>query len=107
MHPYVWMAIGVVLSAFAQLGLRRIASFETWTTPWFIGISASIGFYGVAFIVYSYILRHWKITVAGPLMTVGVVGVVVIGGLLMGETLSLKQWAGVVAGVVAVWLLLG
>jgi drug/metabolite transporter (DMT)-like permease len=107
MHSYGLIVLGIFLSALAQLGLKRIAAYETWTFPWLVGIGFSIGVYGLAFLIYSYILRHFKVTVAGPLMTVGVVGVVVIGGLLLGETLSVKQWVGVATAAFAVYLLIG
>ncbi len=102
-----WIIAGIMLAALAQLGLRHIAPFVPWSREWLLGMAVSIGFYGLAFLAYSYILRHHKITVAGPLMTVGVVALVVTGGLLMGETLSVKQWAGLLLAALSVWLLLG
>lgn len=40
-------------------------------------------------------------------MTVGVVCVVVAGGLWMGETLSIRQWVGLILALAAVGLLVG
>jgi drug/metabolite transporter (DMT)-like permease len=101
-----WIIAGILLAAMAQLGLRHIAQFAPLSREWLIGIVFSLGFYGLAFLAYSFILRHHKITVAGPLMTIGVVALVVTGGLLMGETISSKQFAGLLLVSVAVWLLL-
>jgi drug/metabolite transporter (DMT)-like permease len=107
MPTYLLMFLGILLSAFAQLGLKRMARFEMWTYSWVMGIGICVGLYGLAFLLYSYILRHYRVTVAGPIMMIGVVGVVALGGILMGETLQLRQWLGLLLALIAVWLLLG
>ncbi len=99
------MIVGVLLSASAQLGLRRSSELRPGSAAWTVGMGGSVALYGLAFLIYSIILRHEKVTVAGPVMTVGVVGCVVLGGLLLGETLTLRQWGGVVLATAAIFLL--
>ncbi len=105
--PWFWMIAGILLSACAQLMLKLISSVPLWSGRWLAGISVSIGLYTMSFVAYSIVLRYYKISVAGPLMTVGVVSVVVLGGLLLGEALTMRQCMGMGLTLVAVWLLLG
>jgi multidrug transporter EmrE-like cation transporter len=104
---WMWVVTGIVFSAFAQLGLRRISAFVPFSIQWLIGIAGSLALYGVSFVAYSFVLRHYKISVMGPLMTVGVVCLVVVGGMLLGETIALRQWIGVAVALLAIWFLLG
>ena len=105
--PWIWMIAGILLSASAQLSLKLISVLPLWSGRWVAGIVFSIGLYSMSFVAYSIVLRYYKISVAGPLMTVGVVSVVVLGGLLLGEALTVRQWMGMGLTLVAVWLLLG
>lgn len=105
--PWIWMIAGILLSACAQLTLKLISVLPLWSGRWLAGIAVSICLYSMSFVAYSIVLRYYKISVAGPLMTVGVVSVVVLGGLLLGEALTMRQWMGMALTFVAVWLLLG
>jgi multidrug transporter EmrE-like cation transporter len=105
MNP-LWFLAGIGFSAIAQLGLKLLSNYSAWSVKWMLGMTGCVASYGMAFLLYSYILRHAKITVAGPLMTVGVVCVVVIGGLIMGESVSFRQCVGIGMALISVWFLM-
>lgn len=104
--PLFLIPIGILLSASAQLGLKMISVYGLYTRNWFIGIMLSVGLYGAAFVVYSFILRKYKVSIVAPLMSTCVIAVVVLGGVLLGETLTPKQIAGVCLAIIATILLI-
>lgn len=106
MYPTL-LIIGILFSAFAQLGLKRVAVYSPFSLAWMFGIATSLILYGLAFVAYTLVLRNYKISVIAPLMTIGVVCIVVLGGMLMGEAVTIKQWVGVFLALTAVLLLMG
>jgi multidrug transporter EmrE-like cation transporter len=106
MNKYLLIFGGIILSAFAQIFLKISAMNEIKDFRWLVFFVLSISFYGVAFFVYSLVLKHFPISMISPIMTVGTVVLVVSCGCIMGETLASGQIAGLILGVVSILLIL-
>lgn len=96
------VVVGVLTSAAAQLLIKRAAAHALLSPAWIAWMSASGVSYAASFVLYSVVLRRFSISVISPVMTVSVMCTVVLAGVLMGETLGVRQWAGLVLGVGAV-----
>jgi hypothetical protein len=106
LSPSVLVGIGILLTAFAQVLLKKSAAFETTTIPWltFFGLSAVA--YALSFFVYSQILKYFSLNKIYPAMTVGQIVVITVAGLMMGETVGGRHALGLLLGVVAIYLIL-
>src|SRR5438128_670653 len=85
----------VIFSAAAQLLVKGAASYEIKTSNWLIFIGLSLVSYVVAFVLYSFTVRNFPITVASPINTIAVMIIVfLLAALLFGEVIS-AQIAGI------------
>ena len=97
----------VIFSAAAQLLVKGAASYEIKTSNWLIFIGLSLVSYVVAFVLYSFTVRNFLITVASPINTIAVMIIVfLLAALLFGETISAQKVLGIVFGLTAIILLL-
>ena len=103
---YLLIPIAVVLSAAAQIMLKRASDFSNWTMNWclFLGVSGLL--YVGALFVYMSLMRLYPISRIYPTLTVLVIVVITVYGALIGEQISLKHVAGLALGGAAVYLLL-
>ncbi len=106
MGIYILVGSGIILSASAQIFLKISAMHEIKDYRWVGLVVLSVCFYGLAFFIYSLVLKHFPISIISPIMTVGTVGLVVVSGVLMGEILTLYQVAGLILGLVSIVLIL-
>ncbi len=102
---YLLVCSGILLSAAAQISLKIAAMNQLRDFRWLTFILCSIIFYALAFFLYSQILKHFPISIIAPVMTIGTVIFVIVGGMVMGETLTTRQISGLVFGVVSILLL--
>lgn len=92
------MATGILCSAGAQILLKHGAGITAWpellslTRAWPLAVAALL--YVIAFGVYFYLLSVLELTVAAPVMVAGVMVVVFIAGLLMGEHVNAARLLG-------------
>jgi drug/metabolite transporter (DMT)-like permease len=98
--------VPVIFSAGAQILVKFAANHEIKSINWFIFIGLSMVSYVVAFVLYSFTVRHFPINIASPVNTISVMIIVVAFGLFIGEVLSVRQLVGVAFGLVAIVLLL-
>ncbi len=102
----MYVAGGILFSSLAQMCLKRATAYEgNWT--WWILLMGSSGLsYLLAFAAYYLGLRYFSISKIAPIMTVGVVIIVVGYGMWTGEEISLKHAIGVALGLLAIALIL-
>jgi multidrug transporter EmrE-like cation transporter len=115
---FAWLASGVLLNAFAQLGLK-LATGTTGTiagTPqglWLAGqqLATSLAFwmalgsYGLSVAVWIVGLSRVPVSQAYPILSLGYIVAAVLAWSVLGETVSLIRWAGIgliIAGVLLV-----
>lgn len=97
---------GVLMTALAQVVLKKASGFEVGTSSWmlFFGISAAA--YAVSFILYSQILKYYALNKIYPAMTVAQIVVITLFGYVMGEAIGGRHALGLVFGAVAIYLIL-
>ncbi len=106
MTSNILIVIGVIASALAQLFLKKGAQAGLSSIAG-IGWGGASGIsYVVAFGIYAILLRTIPISRLSPLMTISVMLIVVVVGLLLGETLTLRLVLGVIFGICSIYLLL-
>lgn len=103
---WIYIVSGILFSALAQICLKRASVVEAKQGLWFIYLSGSISSYLLAFIAYYLALKYYSISKVSPVMTVGVVIIVVCYGIWAGETVSTKHAFGVLLGIVSIALIL-
>jgi drug/metabolite transporter (DMT)-like permease len=106
MIKYLLLSVGILTSALAQILLKKASFYEIKSIIWLIYILLSITIYGGAFIIYSIILKYYPISVASPVMTIGVMIIVFCFGAYIGEHITPKQIIGFALGLVSVYFLL-
>jgi multidrug transporter EmrE-like cation transporter len=106
LSPSLLVLIGILMTALAQVLLKKAAGFEVRTSPWitFFGLSAVA--YAVSFIFYSQILKYFALNKIYPAMTIAQIVVITLLGFLMGEAVGARHALGLVFGAVAIYLIL-
>ena len=65
------------------------------TLPWIIRVATALSLYGLVFITYTLLLKHYDISVLYPLYTaLSIMGVSLIGILYFGESMSAYKIVG-------------
>jgi len=106
MIKYILVPAGAVLTALAQIGLKKTSTFNNWSREWFLFLLLSLVLYGIAFFNYLYLLRQFPISKIYPIMTVVVILIITGYGFLIGESINLRHLIGVALGMGSVYLLL-
>jgi drug/metabolite transporter (DMT)-like permease len=103
---WIYIVSGILFSSLAQICLKRASFLESKQAVWFAYLSGSIASYLLAFIAYYMALKYYSISKVSPVMTVGVVLIVVAYGVWAGENVSPRHAFGVLLGVVSIALIL-
>ena len=106
LSPSVLVVSGILMTAFAQVLLKKAAGFEVRTSPWLIYFGLSAATYALSFLVYSQVLKYFALNKIYPAMTVGQIVVITLVGLLMGEAVGGRHALGLVLGAIAIYLIL-
>lgn len=101
-----YIVAGVFFSTTAQIFMKLATGYEVWSLMWLTLITGSIGSYVGSFVMYYLALKHFPISKVSPIMTIGVVVLVVAFGVLTGEVLSARQITGILFGALSLALLL-
>lgn len=97
---------GIFCSALAQIFMKQATHHDLFRLAWlsFIGLSGIS--YLLSFVLYYFALKYYPISRVSPIMTIGVVVLVVFFGLFSGEVLSTRQLMGITGGVFSILLIL-
>jgi drug/metabolite transporter (DMT)-like permease len=106
MIKYILVPVGALLTALAQITLKKTSTFSNWSREWFLYLLFSLALYGIAFFNYLYLLKQFPISKIYPVMTVVVILIITGYGFLIGEPINLRRLIGVVLGMGSVYLLL-
>lgn len=96
----------VLLTALAQLLLKKAADFDINTSSWIIFFGSSAIAYAVSFFLYSRILKYFALNKIYPAMTVAQIVVITLCGYLLGETVGGRHAIGLALGAIAIYLIL-
>jgi multidrug transporter EmrE-like cation transporter len=106
LSPSLLVLFGIVMTALAQVLLKKAAGFEVRTSPWILFFGLSAVAYAVSFGFYSQILKYFALNKIYPAMTVAQIVVITVLGYLMGETIGARHALGLVFGALAIYLIL-
>lgn len=106
--PISWLYVvsGIVFSSLAQICMKRATTWDTHDVYWFAYIGGSAFSYLISFACYYMALKVFSISRISPVMTVGVVLIVVAYGFSTGETVTFRQSIGVLLGIISIMLIL-
>ena len=99
---YLFVFSGILFSAFAQISMKKATNFDERSILWISVLIVSVLFYFASFVSYYYALKSFPISKIAPVMTVGVVGLVVAFGVLTGEHVTATQGVGILLAAVAI-----
>ena len=103
---YVLIPVAVILSASAQILLKKASGFPNWTSNWYLFLVASGTLYLAALFAYMHLMRLYPISRIYPTLTVLVIVVITVYGALIGEHISAKHLGGLALSGLAIYLLL-
>ena len=106
MVEYLAIPIGALLSASAQIILKKSSDHANWSAPWALFFMLSAFLYALSMLVYLFLLRHYPISRIYPTMTLLVILVVTVYGFLLGEQVSPRTLFGLALGVGSICVLL-
>ncbi|MDL2254792.1 hypothetical protein LJB78_00735 [Bacteroidales bacterium OttesenSCG-928-J16] len=104
---YFIVALGVLLTASAQVLVKFTSFYDLWSKKFILFIGASMLTYCVAFLVQSYLMRLFPLSKVGPAMAVATMVVVFICGVIFfKEVIGMRQIVGILLGGAAIYLIL-
>jgi len=103
---WAYVLTGILCSSLAQICMKRAALFEGQQFIWLSFLIGSLGCYLFSFICYYFALKYFPISKISPLMTIGVVLIVVFYGMWSGETVGLKNVLGIILGTISIYFIL-
>jgi multidrug transporter EmrE-like cation transporter len=106
LSPPLLVVLGVLLTALAQVVLKKASGFEFGTSPWIVYFGLSAAAYALSFIFYSQILKYYALNKIYPAMTVAQIVVITLVGYTMGEAVGGRHALGLAFGAVAIYLIL-
>lgn len=108
MVKYALVLLGIITSALAQIMLKKSSAFPFFKDfNFFLFFVLGGLFYVVSFGLYAYVLKVFDISKISPVMTIGVMVIVVAtGALFFKEVISIKQSIGIFLGLASIILIL-
>lgn len=104
--PWWWLSLSVVSGALGQLFMKAgmVTGWQQWQGAGWVVLG--IACYGLAMLVWIYVLAHFELSVAYPLLSLGYV-VVYLGAVwwpYLGESFSTSKTLGIACIMVGVLL---
>lgn len=108
MINFLLVFVGIMMSALAQVMLKKSGEFEFLKEfNFFLYFVLGGFFYVISFGIYAYVLKIFSISKISPIMTIGTMLLVVIaGGFLFKESITTMQMVGVVLGIISIMLII-
>ena len=103
---YLLIPLGAIISASAQIMLKRTSQFNNWTRNWLLFLVISCGLYGISLFIYLFLLRMHPISKIYPTLTILVIAIITTYGFLIGEQITVKYAAGLGLGLVSIYMML-
>jgi drug/metabolite transporter (DMT)-like permease len=99
---YLFVFSGILFSAFAQISMKKATNFDERSILWNTVLIVSVICYFASFVSYYYALKSFPISKIAPVMTVGVVVLVVAFGVLSGEHVTATQGVGILLATISI-----
>jgi len=105
MDPRLYVIIGIVTTAIAQISLKRAGGEQQFVQGWFIWLFLSAVFYMMSFVSYYLSLRYYDISTVQPIMMVSILAMITLYGFISGESFNYYKFAGIVVSVLSIFLI--
>jgi len=102
----LYVIIGIITTAIAQILLKRGGALETFKINWLIFIFLSLFFYAMSFISYYIALKHHDISTIQPIMMVSIVTLITLYGFTVGEGFNYSKLSGILLAILSIFLIL-
>jgi drug/metabolite transporter (DMT)-like permease len=103
--PILYVIIGIVTTAVAQISLKRAGVTDQFKLSWFIFVFLSLFFYVASFISYYFALRNYDISTVQPIMMVSIVALITLYGFFAGESFTWSKSAGILIALLSIILI--
>lgn len=104
---FLLIFLAIMLSAIAQVSLKKGAFFNTNQKELYIFVGAGAILYIIVFFIQVYLLKFFDVSKLTPVLTIGsMILIVGLGMWLFGESFTIKQGAGILLGAVSIYLIL-
>jgi len=104
---YLLIFLAIMLTAIAQVSIKKGTFYTLQQKEFYIFISIGAVLYIGTFFLQVYLLRYFDVSKLTPILTIAsMLLIVVFGMILFGESISLKQGAGIFIGAISIYLIL-
>lgn len=106
LNPAIYVVIGIIVTAAAQIFLKRSSAYEVFALKGLLYLSMSIFCYLMSFISYYLALKYFDISKISPIMMIGIVSLVAVYGFLAGESFNFIKVSGIILAIISIVLIL-
>jgi drug/metabolite transporter (DMT)-like permease len=106
MTKYLLLLVSVMPAALAQILLKQASNHPLKSLPWLGYMMLSVASYGVAFVLYSIVLKYFPISMASPILTIGVMLIILCFGWFIGEEIHMRRAFGFVIGIISIYFII-
>lgn len=101
-NPVSYVVAGIIVTAAAQIFLKKSSSFELMSVKWCLYLSLSLFSYFLSFVTYYLALRYFDISKISPIMMASIISIIALYGYWAGESMSLSRVFGIVLAVISI-----
>ena len=105
MTRYILVLFGVLITAIAQVLLKRSSGIQTWSRQWFIFLILGLFLYVLSLGLYFYILKPFPLSKIYPFMTISVILLITCYGFFIGENITFRHLIGILLGMGSVFFI--
>ncbi len=103
---YSLILLTIILTGFAQSSLKKSSFFNFPEKDFLIFVSIGAVLYICTFFLQVYLLKFFEVSKLTPILTIAsMILIVAFGYWFFGETLSYKQYLGILLGSVSIYLI--
>lgn len=101
-NPVAYVVAGIIVTAAAQIFLKRSSAHEMLQSRWLLYIFLSLTCYFLSFVTYYLALKYFDISKISPIMMACIISIIAVYGFLSGEDLSFMRVVGIVLAIISI-----
>jgi len=101
-NPILYVALGIIVTAAAQILLKIGSSFEILKPKWFMYLLFSLCCYSVSFVSYYLALKYFDISKISPIMMSSIICFITLYGFL---TINISRLVGIVMAIISIYFI--
>lgn len=104
-NPKIYVILGILTTALAQVFLKQSGGIEHFKWSWFVFLFLSMAFYLMSFVSYYFALRSFDISTVQPIMMVSIVALITLYGFFAGEIFNYYKITGIIMACLSIILI--